>query len=949
MDSTIDTEPARRRGARADEALRFGGFRLRPAARALHRLDGTKVRLGDRAFDILLALTARPGQVVGSQELFGIVWPGRFVEESNLRVHVAALRRALGDQGGAGRLIANIPGRGYAFLGEVVAEHASAGEAAAPPRGSVPPPTRLIGRDETVHAIAEDLRRRRLVTVTGAGGIGKTAVALAVAARIADAYPDGVHFLDLGGIDRDAEVVPQLASLLRLPISDGDPLRGVLDHLRPRRLLLVLDNCEHLVGAASRLAEEILATAPGLHLLATSREPLRAAGEWVHRLAPLDVPPQPLTTRAEELLRFSAVQLLVERVTACDAAFVLIEADMPLAAELCARLDGLPLAIELAAPRVAVLGLAAVLARLDERFRLLTNGRRNAAERHRTLGAMIEWSHDTLTPAEQVAYRRLSVLRGAFTLEAGCRLAGEAAEEEGALAAIIGDLVEKSLLSVENRERERRYRMLESIRLHAAAKLAAAGEEARFRRRHADYFHGRALAYGRVTTLSTEEWLVRHRGDAADLRAALDWAFSAEGDAHLATQLAAASAPFWFKLMLVPELRGWLERAIRLARSAPGIEDAVVLRLHAALGHAIFHTQGPVPEVAEVLEEGLRLARRAGEEQAALRILWALFGHHSTRGDLAAAFDCVARIGAVADATSDPEARLLHDRVSALAHHLAGDQARSLMHARRALARPAPGRPTQGESIFFYDHQTSTRSHYARALWVSGLADQAMAVVEEAIAEAAVIDQPFAFGYFLVFGACPVALWRGELEVAQALVGRVLDVASGITSGIWQRGGRLYEHVIALLQAPEAERALRLQRLVADFTLTPFQADSLGTVAPFLLQRESVARATTEPPQWCTAEILRAEGERLLRDAPRDGAAAEALLRRSLGIARAQGALGWELRGAASLARLCRAQGRVAEAEDVLGDVLSRFREGFATRDLRRAATLLQALRQPAH
>ncbi len=382
----------------------FEDFELWPTSRVLTR-NNVPMQIGARALDILVALIERAGQVVSKTELFALVWPDRFIEESNLRVNIAAVRKALSDDRTGIWFITSIPGRGYTFVAEVVRTPGRSGNAdrqrasvTSGDHGGLPAAlTRIFGRNEVVAEIADQLPRKRLVTISGTGGIGKTAVALAVARRLAGAYRDGVQIIDLAPLAHPALVAPHLASLLRVPADDDEPLGKILAHLQPRSQLIVLDNCEHVIETASEIAEAILARAPGVHLLATSREPLRAAGEWVERLTPLAVPAATPALTATEALRFAAVQLFVERLYACDGSFVLADSDAPIVAEICARLDGLPLAIELAATRVTLFGLQGLADRLDDRFSILTKGRRTAVPRHQTLSAMIDWSYEGLS------------------------------------------------------------------------------------------------------------------------------------------------------------------------------------------------------------------------------------------------------------------------------------------------------------------------------------------------------------------------------------------------------------------------------------------------------------------------------------------------------------------------------------------------------------------------
>ena len=356
-------------------------------------------------------LVERAGELVTKEELVARVWPDTVVDESNLRAQMAALRKALGDGRDGARYVATVPGRGYRFVAPVArsTEPVTRGELGA---GAQELPVRLVrtvGRAEVVAAIGSRLQRRRFLTIVGPAGIGKTTVALAVAEALSASYEHGAAYLDLAA-SSDARLAPSaLAAALGLASISEDPVPGVIAHLRDRQMLLVLDSCEHVVEAAAVMAEQILKGAPGIHLLATSREPLRAEGESVHRLAPREVPLPSSELTAAEALTFSAVELFVERAAAGLDGFALTDANAPLVAEICSRLDGIALAIELVAGRVDALGVAGVAARLDDRFRLLTSGRRTALPRHQTLSAALDWSYEFLPEEERALLRRLAV------------------------------------------------------------------------------------------------------------------------------------------------------------------------------------------------------------------------------------------------------------------------------------------------------------------------------------------------------------------------------------------------------------------------------------------------------------------------------------------------------------------------------------------------------------
>ncbi|MET0412820.1 MAG: winged helix-turn-helix domain-containing protein [Polyangiaceae bacterium] len=937
---------ARGEPARAGiEVFEFAGLRLVPARRELTR-QGVSVRLGSRALDVLIALLQRAGQIVDHQELLAAAWPNVVVQESNLRVHVAALRQAIGQGGSGERLIANVPGRGYSFVAEVHRRWDVEEE-------SQPQPDRdgahrlpasqstLIGRDDFVAEIVQSLPQLRLMSIIGPGGIGKTAVAVATAERLAPRYRDGVRFIDLAALSEPQLVAAQLASIFRLPASDAPPLSRVASFLSTQSLLLVLDNCEHVITAVCEAAEEIWRHAPGVHVLATSRERLRAQGEHVRQLGSLATPPARTALTAVAALQFPAVQLFAQRCLAQDAAFELTDADAVEVARLCTRLDGLPLALELAATCVPLFGLRGVATRLDDPFSIMTKGRRMASARHQTLRAVIDWSYEALGGDEKAVWRRLSVFRGPFTLAAAEAIARDV--DSGIsldVIDIVGSLVEKSLLAIDEPGGECRYRMLESMRLYAAQTLHGSAEARVLALRHAEYFCARVLGSGdNASETPSLSWLEMYSGDAADIRTALAFAFSAEGDPLLAVRLTGASAAYWFKLLLLPELRSYLERAIDLIPAVPQLDSQWLMRLQIARGHSIFHLQGPVQEVSQALNHAFAIAEQRGDVERQLHIAWALYGSFTTLGDYSAGSEQLGRVRALRARHPEVDTAPLYSRMSALCAHLLGDQAEALEHAEQALRHARAGHG----GVFFYDHKLATSSHYCRSLWLSGRPDEAAALIDATIDEARRVDQPFALGYFLVFAACPVSFWSGNFAAVRRHLELLFDVASGITCNVWHAGGRLYEQVLNQLDAVDAGHEPRID-LGGGMSLSPHQEETLCTLRWRLLEPRPLESALAGNVNWSTAEVLRAYGERLLHESPTKTAEAEALFVRSIELSRRQHALAWELRATTSLARSCAAAGHAEWARELLAAVYARYGEGFETTDVAEARRLLDAL-----
>ena len=466
--------------------ISFGPFRLIPAERLLLE-DGTATRIGSRALDILIALLERPGELIGKHELVARVWPNTVVADSNLKVHVAGLRRVIGDGIGDRRYIVSVPGRGYCFVAPVTYESIQVKPAEMVPmrqkHGLPLLQTRLVGRAAAITMIAQKNARSRLRTIVGPGGIGKSSVALAAAQQMAHGYKDGVWLVDLGSVSDDRFVSASLAAALGLERPSSD----IIGALRAKRMLIVLDGCTHVLRGARQLATALLDGAPHVEILATSRAPLGIPDERVYQLAPLDIPPASTRLSAAEALHFPAIQLLVELAAASIGDFELRDEDASAAAEICRRLDGLPLAIELAATRVGTFGLRALVPHLDNPLGFLIHTQRRVLARHQSMRATLDWSHRLLGDTEQRVMRRVAIFPGSFTAQAGGAICVDTDVTQRDTQDALSELVRQSLITVEVPCGEPRYQLLNLIRAYAREKLIESGEFAITARRHAEH------------------------------------------------------------------------------------------------------------------------------------------------------------------------------------------------------------------------------------------------------------------------------------------------------------------------------------------------------------------------------------------------------------------------------------------------------------------------------
>ena len=950
-------------GGSAENSISFGPFRLLPARQQLLEAD-KPVPLGSRALAILIALTERAGELVSKNELITRVWPDTFVEEGNLRVHVAALRRALGDGQAGTRYVTNIPGRGYRFVAPVSLAQESdspiSRTASTVRRRRLPLPlTRMVGRADVVSALARHFSDRRFVTIVGPGGIGKTTVALAAAHTLSDSYEDGIWFVDLASHPDPALVPSAIASVVGLTIHADNPIPSLVSLLTDKQMLLVLDSCEHVIEATAMLAVELLRGARGVHILATSREPLRAEGERVQRLAPLGFPAASPDLTAAKALTFPAVQLFVERAAAVLNGFDLSDADAPVVAEICGRLDGIALAIELAAGRLDAFGLRGVAARLDDRFHLLTRGRRTALARHQTLRATLDWSYDALPDVERLVLRSLGIFTGRFSLEAVSAIT-DARLTVSEVADAIANLVAKSLVTADVAGSIPEYRLLDTTRAYALEKMTEHGERQQLARRHAGYYRQvfeRAEAEREIRPLA--EWLAQYGRHLDNLRAALDWAFSAEGDAPAGVALTAAAVPLWMNLSLMKECRQHVERALSHLDTQASPAPRLHMQLVVALGVVILNMQGSCPEMHAAWARVLEIAETVADADYQVRALWGLFVDDFTNGRYRAALARAERLCAIAASMSDPAIGLIGDRMVGVALHILGDQEGARRRIKRMIDRYVAPVGQSHVIRFHFDQSVVARVFHSRVLWLQGLTDQALRSAESAVSEARASDHPASLFRALSEAACPLALSAGDLTSADRFVSALHDLSIEQALDQWKvwaqcLGGMLLikrgEFVAGLARLRTGLSAMPPNSFHMHYTV--FLADIAEAVGRsgepakgLATIDEALARSEHNEELWYISELLRIKGELvLLAEGARAAATADEHFRDSLDWARRQGALSLELRTSISRARLRRDQGRVVEARGLLVPVYNRFSEGFASADLKAARALIDQL-----
>jgi predicted ATPase len=688
--------------------------------------------------------------------------------------------------------------------------------------------------------------------------------------------------------------------------------------------------------------------------MATSREPLRAEGECLYLVPSLAVPTEG-SRDAEDPLRYDAVRLFVARARTAAPQFSPDGCVAATIAAICRHLDGIPLAIELAAARTNALGVEELAARLDDCFHLLTGGRRTALPRHQTLRATLDWSYELLPEPERVVLRRLAIFAGGFTLQAASTIAaiGETAGSD--IVDCAANLVAKSLVAADLGGGTGWYRLLETTRAYALEKLTQGGEFEQVARRHAEYCRDLfERAEAELQTRPASEWLAAYGRRIDNLRAALDWAFSPTGEASIGVALTAAAVPLWMHLSLMEECRGRVERALAAIAAGAARNERREMQLHAALAQSLMYTRGAVSEIGAIGTEAFEIAESLGDADYQLRSLWGRWSFCISGGQHRGALTLAQRFYTLAAKQSDPNDRLIGERMIGTSQYYLGDLLSARRHLERVLAHNVA--PAQKSQIvrFQVDQWAAARAYLARILWLQGLPDQAMRNAESSIADARETNHAISLGHALAVAACPIALFMGDLAAAEHYVEMLLDHSTSHALARWHVLGRSYQGVL-VIQRGDISIGLRL--LGAAFT-EPAAAGSAPRLFTFLMAQalgragqiadglaaieEAIVRSERSEERWVVAELLRIKGELLLlQGGSGAAAAAEDHYQQALGWARRQEALSWELRAATSLARLWCDQNRSAEALALLAPIYNRFTEGFETADLKAAKALL--------
>ena len=868
----------------------FGPYRFDAEKRSLFRAD-VPVPLNSRFAVLLTILLQNAGLLISQDSLEAGTSGKREANRSSLRVYMSKLSRLLGQQADSTPFFVNEHGRGYRFVAAVATRRTEPLPTSA---YAFPPVAKLVGREKALRIIEEILPNRRFVSLVGPGGIGKSAMAIAYAVQQRERYPDGIHFFDLALVDDPRSVTTFAANQLQLTPEFAPDPRAFGIALRDKRALLVFDNCERVLEGVTPLAEVILSLAPYVHLIATSREALRADGEKVFRVAALDYPPEEEAVNAEAALKFSAVQLFVERAAAVSERFRLDENNAESVIDICRRVDGLPLAIELVAGWADVFGLDELARSLDNHFLIKAAGRRTALPRHRTLTATIEWSYDALSPAERTTLNRLSVYRASFNLVSAMAVAVDETLDTDAVTDSVAGLVAKSLLSIDLSYPNARYRLLETTRHYAAERLLASADQRAVHRRHA----GRCLellkgADGILRRLGRKTWIGLYRILVADTLVALEWAFSESGDVELGVALTAASTIFGEQFVLHREYDAFIHRALRLIDTGAISDAATELELKVNLGF-VLELNGD----AETAYVHASTIPRVGSPSAEItpRTLTRRWSATFVAGRYLEFREIAAALEDIAEQANDPEVEMVSRRVMSQSLHFLGQHKEAKRLAQLVLDSPYEYLPFTNVS-----HKISMRIVLARIAFLEGNIREASDRLDELLAMGQ-RDNPVAFCQILGIACVPTALWSHDIDKAENLNGRLRQLARANDMGFWKVFSEQLQIAVGLLSGSMRLRPARAMGF-GDEPVIQMITDMAATFDARLLTSATVARVEQGLVGWCAPEVIRVDALRLAgSDAQR------ARLMRGLALAQDQGAALWKQRIEVSLKDVARPQ-----------------------------------------
>jgi len=765
--------------------------------------NGEVKKIGARAFDILQLLIQAQGALVTKDEIMRVVWPRVIVEENNVQVHMTALRRLLGTWRD---LLKTEAGRGY----RLVSDMHTGGDFPNTRQPLHPGLSRLFGRDEALEAIRDYLRESCVVTLAGPGGIGKTSLAVEVARLCANRFREDSIFVDLSTATNEKFVINAVTSAAAaagvqncLPTTSLDHLREIL---QGQSRLVVLDNCEHVLDEAAKIATAVMDT--GCSILATSREPLRIGNERVFRVMPLDVPTKNSTV--DQMMRSNVVLFFAARTRSVQPEFEVTESNVALICHICRALDGLPLAIELAAARAAVLGIEVISENLDDRMRVLTGGHRTSLPRHQTIRATLDWSYRLLDTTERALFRRLGIFVGSFSYDACRHVMNQCGGSEVPMLDALQGLISKSLLAAVREGERDQFRMIETTRQYAMLQLDANGERETALRAHAKYliamFSQKPCCSPQSSVGQRLKLIIK---ELDNIRAALDWTLSGDGDPDLALTLSAFTLPLLFELSLVGECRDRADRVLRACETIKpdGSRASMLLSVRALLASSIVYVEGPDERTVELWHTVHQEAKTQEVSHLEARSLWGLWNARQYGGKPLIALGFAEQFYELALKNNDATQILLGMRIRAISLHYLGRQesARTLLESMLLQYDPTIH---QWDTIGFrIDQRTVSQATLARVLWALGKREQSKLLAEETLQAAIAYGNEMVLCYVLMETIPLICPFDACTNEAYAYMDLLAQTSRHMSFSIWSVAS---EAVNWCMRATEAPTALSL-------------------------------------------------------------------------------------------------------------------------------------------
>lgn len=925
----------------------FGDWQLFPELGLLLQ-QGQSVPLTTRAFAVLRILVEAQGELISKDELLEQVWDGLIVEENNLQAQISAIRKALGADR---KLISTEFGRGYRFLGKTESTPkmetvASAKKAAS--NSIHQPATALLGRSVAVAEIRELLSHHRLVTITGIGGTGKTRLAQEIGWQLSQSGGD-VRLLEMAREQDSERIWSAIAAALGVEIEySGVAVEGS-SQLSALGGLLIIDNCEHLLEELATVTESLLRISPNITVLATSQEAINIDGERVYRLPPLSVPERSVTD-IEVIQSFSSVQLFSERAVAASHDFKADESNVQLISDICRRLDGIPLAIELAAARVAVLGVSQICRGLDDRFRLLTGGRRTALPRHRTLQGTIDWTHSLLDEQEQQFFRQLSVFPDKFSIFSVCLLLGVEEGEQWQIVDLLQSLVARSLLQRDVTDSEAQYWFLENIRYYATEKLLAAGDIEAMNVAHSRYCEQMSqLASADWDVLPTSQWRQKYQYCVNDMHAALNRALSSEGDFEQGIRLLKNMVPFWITFSLYDECQRHLELLFSRHNAEQVVSPYDRMALQAAMGKALTWAKGPVEATGQAWQQALDSGAASGDSEVQLQAHYGLWLYSLRTGVLEQSLNHAMAMTQLAYDCEDDEAYATGQRIEGVSRHFLGQHkdARVLLETSlNWFSHHLPPHPFR----FGLDQKAAAQAFLSRLLWVQGEFHSAECLADAAVAQARSLDHICSLCCALAEGQCMTAALNGNVEKVVESAQELIRLSSENGLLFWKAYGELFllwantsigESRINLDVMIDELSRIRLDRqystLLVDIALKSERPDLIAVVKKFI----NTDTGPDGQSHWAMPEFMRVNAL-ALRQQGLESECRE-MLEKAWALTQQQEAKGWQLRVAIDYVPLmveCGGSDKV-RAYKMLSAVIHATEDEHITPDLKAAKQLL--------